>query len=184
MRGHEFRGVRDFVPGVDPLLAGGLDRALAMAEALEARGFGATGDDGKRRRTRWNELAFGTGMVGGLGGLAVAVYCLAVGLAGWAAAAAVVGGSALAAVVGMSPAPSASRTRYRLLQWTAGDTLVTMAACVVVAVVLVRNAGDPGSLAYSTYPELGPPPVDLPLLLALGLLMAPAVVFRPKAQPA
>ncbi len=40
-RGYRPRGIRDAAPLVIPLLAGGLERAMITAEALEARAFGA-----------------------------------------------------------------------------------------------------------------------------------------------
>jgi energy-coupling factor transport system permease protein len=39
VRGHQVRGLRDWVPLLLPLLIGGLERALALAEAMTARGF-------------------------------------------------------------------------------------------------------------------------------------------------
>ena len=43
LRGHRLRGVRDLVPLAVPLLTGGLDRAINLAEAMEARGFAPEG---------------------------------------------------------------------------------------------------------------------------------------------
>lgn len=42
VRGHHIEGVRDWQPLIIPLLIGGLERAMALAEAMVARGFGAT----------------------------------------------------------------------------------------------------------------------------------------------
>lgn len=39
IRGHRVRGVRDWLPLLMPLLIGGLERALQMAEAMTSRGF-------------------------------------------------------------------------------------------------------------------------------------------------
>lgn len=184
MRGHRFHGVRDFIPIVVPLLAGGLDRSLVMAEALESRGFGASASAPSRVRNPWQEFAFGLGVITGLGGLAVAVYCLAVGLATWAVIAGLVGCISLAALVRMSPTPLPARTRYRTLRWTPADSLVTVASLVTVTIVIIWNGVRPGSLAYAPYPTLTVPPVDIPLLLVLGLLITPALVFRPGTQSA
>jgi energy-coupling factor transport system permease protein len=41
LRGHRFRGLRDLVPLFVALVAGGLERSIDLAEAMEARGFGA-----------------------------------------------------------------------------------------------------------------------------------------------
>ncbi len=39
VRGHRLRGLRDWLPLFLPLLVGGLERALALSEAMTARGF-------------------------------------------------------------------------------------------------------------------------------------------------
>lgn len=181
MRGHRFRGARDFVPIVVPLLAGGLDRSLAMAEALEARGFGASDGAGQRRRSRWRETVFAAGVIAGLGGLAVAVYCLAVGMTTWAILSGAIGAAALAAMIRTSPAPATSRTRYRPLTWTHADTTVSATSLLTASIVIFRNGTSPASLAYTTYPKLTPPLVDLPVLLVLGLLLVPALVYQPQS---
>ncbi|MDQ3654859.1 MAG: energy-coupling factor transporter transmembrane protein EcfT, partial [Chloroflexota bacterium] len=182
MRGHRFRGVRDFIPIIVPLLAGGLDRSLVMAEALESRGFGASASAPSRVRNPRREIAFGLGVVTGLGGLTVAVYCLAVGLATGAVIAGLVGCFSLAALVRTSSSPQPVRTRYRTLRWTWADSLVSVASLVSVSIVVIWNGVRPGSLAYAPYPTLTVPPVDIPLLLILGLLMTPALIFRPATQ--
>jgi len=185
MRGHRFRGVRDFIPIIVPLMAGGLDRSLAMAEALESRGFGASPSASPRQAGgAARDAAFGFGIVTGLGGLAVAVYCLAVGLASWAMVAAAVAGLSLVVLFRLSPPSGVSRTRYRVLAWTGADSLVTATSLLALAAVVAWNGVSPASLAYSPYPDMTMPPVDLPLLLTLGLLMVPATVYRPARQAA
>jgi energy-coupling factor transport system permease protein len=182
MRGHTFHGVRDFIPIVVPLLAGGLDRSLIMAEALESRGFGSPASPAGRKPGAWHNSVFGAGVVIGLGGIMVAVYCLAVGLTAWAVISAAVGCCSLAVVIRQSPAPAPVITRYRPPTWRGSDSLVTICSIVTLAVTLLWNAVSPGSLAYAPYPSLTVPPVDPPLLLALGLLLSPALAFRPPAR--
>lgn len=182
MRGHRFHGVRDYIPIVVPLLAGGLDRSLVMAEALESRGFGASPGPLSPGRRPWHDIAFGSCVITGLGGLTVAVYCLAVGMGTWAIIAALVGSISLATLVRTSPTPFAKRTRYRTLVWTPADSLVTTVSLITVSIVVIWNGVRPDSLAYAPYPILTVPPVDVPLLIILGLLMVPALVFRLEAQ--
>ena len=40
VRGHQFRGVRDWIPLFVPLITTALERSLTLAESMEARGFG------------------------------------------------------------------------------------------------------------------------------------------------
>lgn len=44
IRGHQIRGWRDWRPVLIPLLIGGLERAMGVAEAMVSRGYGATAD--------------------------------------------------------------------------------------------------------------------------------------------
>lgn len=182
MRGHRFRGVRDFVPIVVPLLAGGLDRSLVLAEALESRGFGASADTPMPVQNPHRDMAFGGLVVTGLGGLAVAVYCLAVGMTTWAVIAGLAGSISLAALVRTSPTSLPARTRYRTLVWTGADTVVTSASLIAASVVIVWNGAAPGALAFNPYPSLTVPQAEWPVLLALGLLLAPALVHRPRGR--
>ncbi|MEJ7901816.1 MAG: energy-coupling factor transporter transmembrane component T [Thermomicrobiales bacterium] len=179
MRGHRFYGLRDFIPIIVPLLAGGLDRSLMMAEALDARGFGASTGTVARKQSPWRTGAFGLLIVTGLSGLAVAVYCLSVGLGTWAIAAGVVGSISLAALVRTSPTTLPPKTRYRPLIWTSADSFVTLASLITVSVVIAWSGLRPDSLVYTPYPTIDVPPVDIPLVLILGLLMVPGFVFQP-----
>ncbi|MBA2468147.1 MAG: energy-coupling factor transporter transmembrane protein EcfT [Chloroflexia bacterium] len=182
MRGHRFRRARDFIPIVVPLLAGGLDRSLAMAEALESRGFGVSPDARPKSANRWRNVASSSGLIVGLVGLAVASYCLAVGQATWAIVAATLGIVALVLAARATPDRSMARTRYRELTWTRANSLVSGASLIVMAMVIFWNSIRSGSLAYQVYPTMNVPPADLPLLLILGLLLAPALVFRPAGR--
>jgi energy-coupling factor transport system permease protein len=89
-RGHELRGVRDVPQLVVPLIEGGLERALTMSEALEARGFGAsTTSQSEKRSDRWSLVTI-------VGSLVVGAYALALGQS-WIA----VVGCLIAAVAGV-----------------------------------------------------------------------------------
>jgi energy-coupling factor transport system permease protein len=171
-RGHRPRGVRDLLPLLVPLLAGGLERAMTLAEALEARAFGAplTAEAAARP---WRRAATVLGLsAGALGG-----YLLAVGRAAAAIASLTVAAVALAAA-GREPggAVRPRRTRYREPRWGRPETTIALAAGMALAVQVATLALDPGAFAYEPYPSLTAPSVSLPTLAALGLLLAPAAV--------
>lgn len=172
-RGHRPRGVRDVVPLLVPLLAGGLERAITLAEALEARAFGAPLDPATDAARPWRGIA----TVLGLSALAVAGFLLAVGRP----AAAV--GSLAVALLGLAAAgrePGGThrprRTRYREPAWGRRETTIAAAAGLALAVEIGALLVDPGAFAYEPYPSLTAPRVALPLLAALGLLLAPVAV--------
>ncbi|MDQ4100530.1 MAG: energy-coupling factor transporter transmembrane protein EcfT [Chloroflexota bacterium] len=176
-RGHCARGVRDLPTLLVPLLDGGLERALTMAEVLEARGFGAEPDvsTGGGTQVRWRGAAF----IGGLAAAALAAYAIAVGL-GWLAVAAA--GAAVTAILLAlqgSAEPRRRRTRYRSHQWSRGDGVVAGCVLVALAVTLVRSVTAPAGLHYDPYPSVRWPAVDLLLLVALALLLAPALIAPP-----
>ena len=73
-RGYRPRGIRDAAPLVIPLLAGGLERAMITAEALEARAFGAPLAPELAPRP-WQVASLLGGLVAALTG----AFCLALG---------------------------------------------------------------------------------------------------------
>jgi energy-coupling factor transport system permease protein len=172
-RGHRPRGVRGFLPLLVPLLAGGLERSFLLAEALEARGFGA-------------EAAVAPGWAWWRGVLVaitlsaavIAAYALALGEPALAGGLAVAGAIALFASTrrpGTDP-PPAARTRYREPVWGRPEWTISLAAAAVLVLQIGVLAVDPAAFSFDPYPTLTPPPVNPGLLAGLGLLLAPATV--------
>ena len=66
VRGHKVRGIRDVLPLVMPLLVTALERAMQLAESMEARGFGGQVVTATARQRTLNQLAllFGLGALG------------------------------------------------------------------------------------------------------------------------
>lgn len=173
-RGYRPRGARDLVPLVVPLLANGLERALTLAEALEARAFGAPLDPAKLDALQpWRALLT---MIG-LTSAAVGAYLLAVGQV---VTAGLLLATAAGAIVGAGYEPATvhqvRRTRYRDLVWGRRETAIAGTAAIVVVVQVVVLAIDPAAFAYEPYPSLTAPWVNLPLLASLLLLHAPIAV--------
>jgi len=173
-RGHRPRGAHGLLPLLVPLLAGGLDRALTLAEALEARAFGAPLGPASAPRP-WQGIAAALGLTAGV----VGAYLLAAGRP-----AAALATLALAAVslflAARSPHPAGAatprRTRYREPTWGRAEGIIAGAAGVALLVQVAALALDPAAFRYEPYPSLAPPPVGLPLLAGLGLLLAPVLV--------
>lgn len=169
-RGHRWSGPRDAAPVVVPLLAGGLDRSLLMAEALEARGFGALATP---RTSRLGSMALALAAIGATTGL----YLFAVGRA--VGAAALLGGAALLVVVvaaGGRGKPGPRVTRYRARRWTRADSVVVAGAAMTAAATGVALQLAPDALRYDPYPTLGWPTGSVWLLFGLAALLLPAVV--------
>ena len=176
-RGHRPRGARGAIPLLVPLLAGGLERAMTLAEALEARAFGAplgTTDEAAGRS--WCGLLTAFGLTAG----AVGAYLLAVGrpLAAGVALAGAGGALLFAAREPGGIGDRLRRTRYREPTWGRGETLVASTAGFALLIQIVTLRLDPVAFAYEPYPSLIAPPVNLPLLAVLALLLAPAGMGR------
>jgi len=171
-RGHRPRGARGLLPLIVPLLAGGLDRSLTLAEALEARGFGGTSSGDAPRP--WQGPLAALGLTAGVLG----AYLLAAGRPAGAAVALTLAAFGLGIAAHHPPgaAEVVRRTRYREPTWGRGETIITVAAAAALAVQVSALAFAPAAFGYDPYPSLTPPAINLWLLAGLGLLLAPAAV--------
>lgn len=176
-RGHELRSGRDILPIVVPLLDGSLGRALTMSETLEARGFGASAEEQKPAAPLsavWNGmcvlgillLAFGISM----GDQRVLWPALAIAVIG-------------AIGIMRTPQATARTTSYHEHRLKQRDYVVIVASLIGVVAFLTIAATDFAGITFNPYPNLELPPVDYRLLLALTLLMAPALFPASEHRP-
>ncbi|MET8824967.1 CbiQ family ECF transporter T component [Streptomyces sp. NPDC004610] len=177
LRGRPDRGVRGLLQVGLPVLEGALERSVALAAAMDARGYGRTAEvaPAVRRTTAALTLTGLLGVCAGTYGLLTAAggtYGLPVLLLGLAAA---LGGLWL----GGKRSP---RTRYRPDRWDGRAWLVSGSG---VAVAAAMTAADTGAL----HPGIIPPTVpELPLWPAAAILLGllPAFVTpspRPVSTP-
>ncbi|MEH0422866.1 energy-coupling factor transporter transmembrane component T [Streptomyces sp. B21-083] len=169
LRGRPDRGVRGLLQVGLPVLEGALERSVALAAAMEARGYGRTAEvpAGVRRTTAALTLGGLLGVCAGTYGLLTAAggtYGLPVLLAGLAAA---LGGLWLGGRRSL-------RTRYRPDVWGVRAWLVAGSG-VLVAALMVLASGSAGSAALHP----GVVPLESPTLplwpaaaVLLGLLPA------------
>jgi len=165
VRGHRMRGVRDWLPLFVPLLVSGMERALQLAEAMTARGFGSVEDQAADIMAK---LSIVLGLAALLGGW---LLRLAWGQEAWGLGLMLVGTglvvSALWVVGRRIP-----RTIYRSEPWTLWDGVALLGAAAVASVFLLPIPGlDRGSFYYYPYPRLSLPRFDPLISVAiLGLL--------------
>lgn len=170
-RGHQWRGVRDAVPLLVPLMAGGLDRSITMAEALESRGFGA--QEAVAKPHVRSSVALAVAMTTAVASL----YLFAVGSSGQAAVVLLL--TVLFGVFGVrsgSSSPAHRMTSYRRRKWTGRDTVTLAGASVAIVAIALFLQISPESLRYEPYPTMEWPVASPVLVLALGALMLPAAV--------
>ena len=171
IRGFPMKGPRDLVPLVAPLLTVGLERSITLSEALESRGFGGP-DEATNERSR---------------GLALVAVALTAGVV--AAFLVVTGrgligiGTLLIAIVATIVAARLSSrstswrpTRYRPVRLSRADMMVIAASIVSAVSMLVVNRVDRSALFYEPYPTIAWPTVNIPVMIAIALLLAPLVV--------
>jgi energy-coupling factor transport system permease protein len=165
VRGLRVRGVRDWLPLLMPVLIGGLERALQLAEAMTARGFAHENPQDTRlsqdARLPWSEGLLVLGLLALLGAgvlrlLPVQSWIPSVTLGG-----AVLGIALAIWLAGRGVA----RTRYHREMWTLGDGLAVGLGLAALA-VLVWGGG--ASRQYSPYPALAWPPFQVGV--GIGLL--------------
>jgi energy-coupling factor transport system permease protein len=179
IRGHRFRGIRDLLPFVIPLLANGLDRAIQLAETMEARGFASVVEPASQQRSVASQLISLAGLVAILAGLVLATFAPNQGIAGWLLAG--LGLTGLLAVFGLQ-SKSVHRTRYRRPKWRARDTAILGASLLVIAVVLAARATVPESLVYSPYPPNTLLPGFNPVVGAALLLLSLPALLAPRTS--
>jgi energy-coupling factor transport system permease protein len=165
IRGHRLSGARDLPPIVAPLLTGGLERAVTMAEALESRAFGSSLPGAGRRRERFDVVAMAVAaLIAALlffdGRVLIAVIVLALGI--------------IAVASPDRRNTRAGRTSYRRASWQRADTAVMFGAVTALAVTVVTLALSPDGLRYVPYPSLTMPAINVLLLAALCLILGPA----------
>lgn len=181
VRGHKVRGIRDLLPLLLPLLVTSLERAMQLAESMEARGFGGQSVSGTPRQ----RLANQTAILGGLGALGFGLT----GLGFWPDWR-VIGGALVAGGVGLllwsfwDQGRRVKRSRYQRWTWQRLDR-------VVLAVSLLSSAGwlaawllRPDALSYYPYPPYSPWPAFNPLLgVFVALVAIPGLLMQPEKRP-
>ncbi|MFG3164104.1 energy-coupling factor transporter transmembrane component T [Streptomyces sp. NPDC048232] len=163
LRGRPDNGVRGLLQVGLPVLEGALERSVALAAAMDARGYGRTAQvpTAVRRTTAALTLGGLLGVCAGTYGLLTAagatygVPVLVVGLA--------------AALAGLWLGGRRTvRTRYRPDRWDARAWLVTGSGVAVAAALFLAAARDPAALHPGVVPLVAP---SLPLWPAAAILV-------------
>ncbi|GAA3851321.1 CbiQ family ECF transporter T component [Streptomyces lacrimifluminis] len=178
LRGRPDRGVRGLLQVGLPVLEGALERSVALAAAMEARGYGRTAEvpSGVRRTTGALTLGGLLGVCAGTYGLLTAAggtYGLPVLLAGLAAA---LGGLWLGGRRSL-------RTRYRPDVWGVRAWLVAGSGVLVAALMVlasVHSAGSAAALHPGVVPLVSP---TLPLWPAAAVLLGLLPAFVAPRPP-
>lgn len=190
LRGRRFRGLRDLVRLFVALLAGGLERSIDLAEAMEARGFGGEDAGGVEAADGGTGRAQNVAIAAGLAAIAGGLYATSaasgvaapggatprtVAVLGWL----LIGGGALAVAAALySVARGVRRTRYRPQRWRRADGWVTVASLTALAAFAAAWTWRRHELTFYPFPRWQTPALTPWLAAALALLAAPAAAAR------
>jgi energy-coupling factor transport system permease protein len=172
VRGHRDRGVRDWPPIAVPLVVGGLERSIGLAEAMVARGYGSVADRPFAPAVR---VASALGLVALLGGWLGTLFAPALRQAGLALA--LLGAALLVAALWLA-GRDLVRTRYRARRWGTPESLVALGVGAALVGLLAPLPSLDAARAYSPYPLATLPPFDAATGLPLLGLLAPALFVR------
>jgi len=167
IRGHRMRRLRDWLPLFMPLLTGGLERALQLAEAMASRGFAS---ETAAAHTGRAQVVSIVGLLGILsGGLLTAWQ-----QASWGAALIVGGSAAIIAALWLT-GRSVPHTTYRRAPWGYREWLVTGGALVAIAGFLFWSGA---TRTYNPYPVLTWPAFAVLSGVALLGFLLPVLVVE------
>ncbi|MFI5607373.1 CbiQ family ECF transporter T component [Amycolatopsis sp. NPDC051903] len=161
LRAARGRGLR-FLRGIFvPVLADAMDRSLQLAAAMDSRGYGRRGH--LERRVR---VVIAVCVPAGFAGVAVGIYGVLDGSAGWLGVPMLVAGLVVAGAGFVLGGRRIRRTTYRPDPWRLPETLVALCGVLACALVLVAS---PASLETPVSPPSWP---TLPVLPAVAVLIA------------
>jgi len=165
LRGRPDRGVGAFLGSVMPVLEGALERAVDLAAAMDARGYGRTGPVSRGVRRSGSAL-----LLLGLVGVCLGVYALLDGGTPGAVGLPLLVVGLAAGLVGMRLAGRRGiRTRYRPDPWALPEWLVSACGVVPAVTLIAVSVLDPLTLVAATAPPAWP---SLPVVPAAAILLA------------
>jgi energy-coupling factor transport system permease protein len=170
LRGRPDNGIRGLLQVGLPVLEGALERSVALAAAMDARGYGRTAQVPPAVRRTTAALT-----LGGLLGVCAGTYGLLTAEGGTYGLPLLVAGLA-AALAGLRLGGRRSlRTRYRPDRWDARALLVAGSGAAVAALLTLAADADPSALHPGVVPLVAP---TLPLWPAAAVLLAllPALI--------
>jgi energy-coupling factor transport system permease protein len=174
LRGYRVRKLRDLQPLFVSLLGIGLDRAIQLAESMDARGFGGN----LSAPARNERLLTGVGMVAGLLLLLAGLLTRSFEFGpAWSGLALLAGGAILLVFVFRSQGQRLQRTNYRRWFWRPRDAIVFLIMAAMLVALVALAVFFPKQLFYYPYPPYPLLPDFDPFLgLLFALPLTPALL--------
>ena len=169
LRGQQLKGIKDWLPLFIPLLIGGLENAMQVAEAMTARGY-VTNQTNQSFRSKL-----------------ILLSSLVLIIIGWVLqlieSLKIIGLITLAAGIGLLIllfaiySPGQKRTSYTQEEWNFESIIYTLFSLLAVALFILPIPGH-DSLYYSPYPLLQMPELHLLQIAAGFLLFFPIILTK------
>lgn len=177
LRGHKVRGIRDLIPLIVPLLAGGMERSMNLAEAMEARGFSRSPAGARKVRPIYVQLGLASGLGLVMAGGAMLAFFATMPWIGWGCIG--MGVSLVGAILWLVGKGS-KRSRYRRSVWRDRDTTLALASAAVGLILLTYKLLSPAALVYDPLSRVRiyAPPFDVVLAGVMLGLIAPVLIAR------
>jgi energy-coupling factor transport system permease protein len=165
LRGRPDRGLRSILSVAMPVLEEALERSVALAAAMDSRGYGRRAEVAPAVRRTTGALT-----LAGLLGLGFGVFAVLDGTTPAPVALAALGlGVALAATGLVLAGRRTVRSRYRPDPWALPERLTVASGVTAATLAIVGSLLDPAGMAPTTHPLVVP---TLPVLPTVGVLLA------------
>ncbi len=171
IRGHHLHGIRDWTPLAMPLLIGGLERAMQLAETMTSRGFAS------REKPVSSSNVFRLGMLAGLTMiLAGGVFELASNFRSWETPMISIGTISIAGALWLE-GRKRPRSTYKQERWRVQDGLVFLGVFFSATFFIIKIPGvDHQVLSFNPYPRVALPGFDPWIGVATLGLLFPGIV--------
>ncbi|MGW8376363.1 CbiQ family ECF transporter T component [Streptomyces sp. ODS28] len=173
LRGRDDRGLRGVLQVGLPVLEGALERSVALAAAMDARGYGRTAKVPRAVRRTTAALT-----LGGLLGVCVGSYALLAAEGAAFGLPLLLGGVVLAAAGLVLGGRRSVRTRYRPDRWGVRAWVVSASGAAVAALMIAAGGAYPEGLHPPAVPLSAP---QLPLWPAAATLLGLIPAFAAPA---
>jgi energy-coupling factor transport system permease protein len=170
LRGRPNKGVAAVRGIALPVLEGALDRSIALAASMDARGYGRSADLAPRVR-RAAAVATGVGLLA----VAVGLYGVLDGGTPTALRLPLVGAGAMVVAVALvAQGRRTPRTRYRPDPWRLAEWVTAASGVAALVGVVVAASIDPRSVEQALQP-IEPPAFPLPAVAGILAALLPSV---------
>jgi energy-coupling factor transport system permease protein len=174
IRGHQTKGIRDWIPLLMPLLIGGMERALSLAESMSARGL-AQGNE--EREIWWSRSLMIFGVLLTLSGW---LFQLSTTWQAYGTLLLLLGICTILAVL-WSIGRQKPHISYLQENWQKIDFIILSGVALTLVVVLLPIPFiDQSSLVYEVYPHLNLPGFNPLIGITLLGLLTPIFIQRSK----